>query len=137
MQVAVPPFLTIAEAATLIKTKQVSPVELTQSMLDRVEALNDTLHAFITITADLAMEQAKAAEAEIIRGQYRGPLHGIPMAHKDLYATKGVLTTAHSRVLEHWVPEEDCTPIARLNEAGAILLGKLATMEFATGSVIE
>lgn len=137
MQVAIDPYFTIDEAATLVRTKQVSPVELTEACLSRMEALEPALHSFITITADHAMAQAKVAEAEIVAGNYRGPLHGIPLAHKDLYATKGILTTSHSRVLENWIPDEDCTPIARLNAAGAVMLGKLATMEFATGSVVE
>jgi aspartyl-tRNA(Asn)/glutamyl-tRNA(Gln) amidotransferase subunit A len=137
MQVVVPPYLTIAEAAELIRTRQLSPLELTEALLARIEALDPMLHAFITVTAEHALAQARAATDEIARGHHRGPLHGIPVALKDLYATNGIRTTCHSRVLADWIPEEDCEPVRRLYAAGAVLLGKLATMEFATGSVTE
>ena len=128
-----PHYLTIAEASELICRQELSPVELTRTFLDRIEALDSQLHAFITLTADLALKEAREAEIEIRNGNYRGPLHGIPLAHKDLYATKGIRTTGHSRVLLDWIPEEDATVISRLREAGAVFLGKLAMSEFAMG----
>ena len=124
---------TIAEAALAISSRELSAVELTESLLRRIEAWQPTLDAFITVTADHALAQASAADAEIAAGDYRGPLHGIPFGLKDIYATAGILTTAHSRILENNVPDEDCAPVERLYDAGAILLGKLSTHEFAHG----
>ena len=124
-------YLTIHEASKLIESRELSPVELTRAFLDRIEALDSTLNAYITVLPDAAMAQARDAEAEIERGGYRGPLHGIPIALKDLYDTAGVLTTASSRVFADRVPEEDSTATAQLKSAGAILLGKLAMHEFA------
>ena len=127
------PFLTIAKAAPLIQTGQISPVELTKALLARIERLNPLLNAYITVTASLALAQAKEAEAEIQQGNYRGPLHGIPVAIKDLVATAGVLTTGGTGALSDWIPKEDATVWRRLREAGAILLGKLGLDEVATG----
>jgi aspartyl-tRNA(Asn)/glutamyl-tRNA(Gln) amidotransferase subunit A len=124
-------FLTIARAAELIKARQLSPLELARAWLDRIDALDDQINAFITVTAERALEQACKAEAEIGRGHYRGPLHGIPFGLKDLYATAGVLTTGHSRVRMSHVPSFDAAAVERMYAAGAILLGKLATTEFA------
>lgn len=126
-------FLTIAEAARLIESRELSPVELTQALLDRIAALDPQLNAFITVTGELALEQARAAEAEIAADRHRGPLHGIPFALKDLYNTAGILTSAHSKICIDNVPHEDATATARLYAAGAVLLGKLATHEFAHG----
>ena len=125
--------LTIREAAGLIESKQLSPVELTQAFLDRIDAIDGDIKSYITLLGDEAMAQARGAESEITAGNYRGPLHGIPMGHKDLYDTKGVLTTGQSKLYEHRVPTEDSTAIARLNEAGSILLGKVAMFELAMG----
>ena len=125
--------LTIREAAGLIESKQLSPVELTQALLDRIDAVDGDIKSYITLLRDEAMAQARAAEAEIQAGNYRGPLHGIPMGHKDLYDTKGILTTGQSKLYENRVPTEDSTAIARLNEAGSILLGKVAMFELAMG----
>lgn len=125
--------LTIAEAAALIAQKKLSPVELTQACLARIERLDGTLHAFITLTAETALANARAAEAAIMRGGPKGPLHGIPIGLKDIFNTKGVVTTAHSRQLEHNVPDRDATTVRLLAEAGTIMLGKLATHEFAFG----
>jgi aspartyl-tRNA(Asn)/glutamyl-tRNA(Gln) amidotransferase subunit A len=125
--------MTIAEAARQIEAKQVSPVELTQTLLDRIEAYNPRLDAFITQTAELAMTQAKAAESEIAAGRYRGPMHGIPFGLKDIYNTKGILTTGHSRTAIDNVPTEDAFTTAKLFEVGAVLMGKLATHEYAHG----
>ena len=126
-------YLTIAEAAELIGKRQLSPVELTRACLERIECLDGRLHSYITLTGDLALKEARIAESEIISGHYRGPLHGIPVALKDLYATKGIRTTAHSQVLLEWIPDEDATTVSRLKQAGTILLGKLSMHEFATG----
>jgi len=126
-------FLTIAEAARLIEKKELSPVELVESRLDRIGKYNDRLHAFIRLTADEARAAAKAAETEIAAGKYRGPLHGIPIGLKDIYETVGVPTTGHSKVMQDHVPKADGFAVARLKAAGAISLGKLATHEFAFG----
>ena len=126
-------FLTIREAASLIRDKELSPVELTAAFLDRIERLDPTLNAYITVLSEEALAEARRAEAEVQRGDYRGPMHGIPIALKDLYDTAGVRTTASSRVMADRVPAEDATTTARLKEAGAVLLGKLAMHEFALG----
>ena len=126
-------WLTIADAARLIETRRLSPVELTDALLARIEALDPQLNAFLLPTPEKAREQAKAAEREIMAGRYRGPLHGIPFALKDIYATAGIRTTSHSKICENLVPSEDATTVAKLYQAGAVLLGKLATHEFAHG----
>jgi aspartyl-tRNA(Asn)/glutamyl-tRNA(Gln) amidotransferase subunit A len=126
-------FLSIAEAARLIAARKLSPVELVQAHLARIEALDPQLNAYITVTADLAVKQARAAEREIARRHYRGPLHGIPIGLKDIYNTRGILTSGHSRVCIDNVPDRDASTVTRLNQAGAVLLGKLATHEFAHG----
>jgi aspartyl-tRNA(Asn)/glutamyl-tRNA(Gln) amidotransferase subunit A len=123
--------LSIAALAGLIAARKLSPVELTEALIQRVERFDVQTHAFITPTFDLARRQARAAEAEIASGRYRGPLHGIPFALKDIYDTKGILTSAHSRIFIDRVPAEDATTTSRLYEAGAVLLGKLATHEMA------
>ncbi len=129
----VPDFLTIAEAGALISKRELSPVELVESRLARVEEFDGKLHSFIRILADDALAAARAAEAEIMAGRWRGPLHGIPIGLKDIYETKGVPTTGHSKVLIDHVPQRDATSVRRLTEAGAIVVGKLATHEFAFG----
>ena len=126
-------YLTIREAADLISSGRLSPVELTQAFLDRIKQTEGRLHSYITILEEQALEEARAAESEIRQGAYRGPLHGIPLAHKDLYDTAGIRTTAGSRVYADRIPTEDSTVIARFREAGAILLGKLSMYEFALG----
>ena len=133
----IPDYLTIGEASRLIETRAISPVELVRSRLDRIGAIDPGLHAFVTVTAELAMAQARVAEEEITRGDRRGPLHGIPISLKDIYATSGILTTAHSYMCEHSVPKANATTVDRLFQAGAVLLGKVALAEFATGSVHE
>ncbi len=122
---------TLSEVAGLIKKKDVSPVELTQAMLDRIAALDGKLYSYLTVTADLALQQARAAEQEISRGIYRGPLHGIPIAVKDLCYTKGIRTTCASKILANWVPDYSATVVEKLSAAGAVLLGKLGMTEFA------
>src|SRR5712671_1304628 len=129
----VPDFLTIAEAARLIETRELSPVELVDSRLDRIARLDDRLHSFIRVLADDARAAARAAEAEIAAGKYRGPLHGIPIGLKDIYETAGVATTGHSKVMQDHVPKADAFSVKRLRAAGAIVMGKLATHEFALG----
>ena len=126
-------YLTIQEAGALLKSGQLSPVELTRAFLERIDQLDSKLQAYITVLYDQAMATARTAEAEILRGDYRGPLHGIPIALKDLYDTKGIRTTASSRVMGKRVPTEDATATARLAAAGTVLLGKLAMHEFALG----
>jgi aspartyl-tRNA(Asn)/glutamyl-tRNA(Gln) amidotransferase subunit A len=125
--------LTLAEAASLISVRKLSPVEYTEGLLVRTEALDPQLNAFITRTPDLAMAAARTAEAEIMHGNWRGPLHGIPYALKDIYDTAGILTSGHSRTCMDRVPDKDATTVARLKAAGAVLTGKLATHEFAHG----
>ncbi len=125
--------VSLEEAATLLRERRVSPVELTEACLARIEAVEPRLNAFVTVTADLARAQARAAEGEIAAGRYRGPLHGIPVAVKDLFATKGTRTTAGSRILATWIPDEDATVVRKLREAGTVLLGKLGLHEFAYG----
>jgi aspartyl-tRNA(Asn)/glutamyl-tRNA(Gln) amidotransferase subunit A len=126
-------WLTIADAARLIERRQLSPVELTDALLARIEALDPQLNAFLLPTPEKAREQAKAAEREIMAGNYRGPLHGIPFGLKDIYATAGIRTTSHSKICENLVPTEDATTVTKLYQAGGVLLGKLATHEFAHG----
>ena len=128
-----PCFMTIAEAASLISEKRLSPVELTRAYLDRIERLNGRLHAYVRVLHDEALAGARAAEAEIVAGHYRGALHGIPIALKDIYDTAGVPTEGGSRLCLGRVPAEDATTTGRLKQAGAILLGKLTTWEFAIG----
>ena len=123
--------LSIAELAELIAARKLSPVELTEALIQRVERFDGQTRAFITPTFDLARRQARAAEVEIAAGRYRGPLHGIPFALKDIYDTKGILTSAHSRIYIDRIPAEDATTTSRLHDAGAVLLGKLATHEMA------
>jgi aspartyl-tRNA(Asn)/glutamyl-tRNA(Gln) amidotransferase subunit A len=127
------PFPAIAEAAKLIADKQLSPVELTRQCLDRVKKLDGTLHSFLLVTEDRALADAKAAEARMMAGTLKSPLDGIPIGHKDIYNTAGIRTTAHSKLLEHNVPTEDCVVVAKWAEAGAVLMGKLSTHEFAIG----
>src|SRR6267143_46 len=129
----VPDYLTIAEAARLIEKRELSPVELVDSRLDRIARLDGQLHGFIRVLADAARHEARATEAEIAAGKYRGPLHGIPIGLKDIYETAGVATTGHSKVMQDHVPQKDAFSVKRLRDAGAIVMGKLATHEFALG----
>jgi aspartyl-tRNA(Asn)/glutamyl-tRNA(Gln) amidotransferase subunit A len=124
---------TIAEAARQIAAKQLSPVELTKACLARTHAHNDTLHAFLLLTEERALAEARAAEARMMAGTLKGKLDGIPIGHKDIYNTAGLRTTAHSKLLEHNVPTEDSRVVQLWAEAGAVMMGKLATHEFAMG----
>ena len=132
MKDAVPPFLSIAQAGRLIADRKLSPVELTRALLKRIEAQNPRLNAYLLVTAQKAMSMARAAEKAVMAGQ-AGPLTGIPLAYKDIYETAGVRTTAHSRILQDNIPKQDAETVRRLHEAGAVMLGKLATHEFAIG----
>jgi len=126
-------YLSIAAAGAALRRKELSATDLTAASLNRIEAIDGRLHSFITLTEEIARQQAQQAEHELRSGIDRGPLHGIPIAVKDLYMTRGIRTTCHSAVLENWIPEYDATTVAKLREAGAILLGKLGMHEFAFG----
>ncbi|MBC7779975.1 MAG: amidase [Proteobacteria bacterium] len=125
--------LSIAEAAGLIQSKRLSSVEYTQALIDRVDTFDPQINAFITPTTSLALEQAKAADKALANGDWKGPLHGVPFALKDIYDTASILTSGHSRVCIDRIPTADATTTAKLYAAGAVLLGKLATHEFAHG----
>ncbi len=125
--------LSLWDAGELLQSRKVSPVELTTACLGRIERLNPVLNAFITVTGEQALADAKAAEGEIARGKRRGRLHGIPIALKDLFDTAGVRTTAGSAVFADRVPSEDAEVVRRLRASGAVLLGKLNMHEFAYG----
>lgn len=125
--------LTIREASDLLRSKSVSPVDLTQACLDRINTYNSKLNAFITVTGEQALAEARAAEDEIRRGKWRGPLHGVPIALKDNIDTAGIRTTGGSELFKDRVPTEDAETARRLKKAGAILLGKLNLVEFAYG----
>ena len=127
------PQLELAEVSQAVQKKEASPVELTRACLERIDRLNPELNAFITVTADSALDEARKAEAEIARGEWKGPLHGIPLALKDLAETAGVRTTAASAVFKNYVPSADAEVVRRLRAAGAVLLGKLNLHEFAYG----
>jgi len=122
------------ELAALIKSRKVSPVEVVQAFLDHIDKLNPRVNAYITVTREHALAAARAAEKEIMAGKYRGPLHGLPYAPKDILATKGIRTTNGSKVTADVVPTYESTITSRLNAAGAILIGKLNLLEFAMGS---
>lgn len=125
--------LTIEDLSQLLRNKQVSPVEVTEHYLARINGLDDRTNAFITVTAEEALADARKHEAEIMAGEYRGPLHGVPMALKDLYDTAGVRTTAASRIFAARVPDRDATSVMFLRAAGAVILGKTNLHEFAFG----
>jgi aspartyl-tRNA(Asn)/glutamyl-tRNA(Gln) amidotransferase subunit A len=126
--------LTISEIAPLIRKKQISPLELTRRYLDRIKTLNPVLNAYLAITEDSAVAAARKAEREITKGNYRGPLHGIPFSIKDNIAVKGVTATAGSKILSDWVPDFDATVVEKLKEAGVVILGKTNMHEWAKGS---
>jgi Asp-tRNA(Asn)/Glu-tRNA(Gln) amidotransferase A subunit family amidase len=118
-------YLSLTDVATAIAKKELSPVEVTQATLDRISALDGKLHAYYTVFADAALAAAKAAEGEINSGSYRGPMHGIPVAIKDIYESGP--TTGGSKVRKDYVAQQDCTSVKKLKQAGSIVLGKLAT----------
>jgi aspartyl-tRNA(Asn)/glutamyl-tRNA(Gln) amidotransferase subunit A len=125
--------LSIAEAGERIRRRTLSPVELTRAYLDKIQGRNADGRYYLTVLHDQALAAAGTAEREIGSGTYRGPLHGIPVALKDLVMTRGIRTTCGSRILKDWIPETDATVAARLAAAGAVLLGKLNMHEFAYG----
>lgn len=125
--------LTITDAAPLIQGGELSPVELTRSCLERIREIDDQVRAFVVVLEDTALEAAQHAEKEIRDGRYRGPLHGVPIGIKDLYDIAGIPTTASSAVRADYVPTEDSATVARLREAGAVIVGKTHTHEFAYG----
>ena len=126
-------FQIITEVAKLIKAKELSPVEVTRELLERIDTLDKRLKSYATVMGEQAMAAARRAESEITSGDYRGPLHGIPIAVKDLCFTKGVRTMGGSKALAAHVPDYDSTVVARLNAAGGVLLGKLNLTEGAMG----
>ena len=124
----------VAALAQKLRTKEISPVELTAAYLDRIETVDERVNSYITVTHDAARAMARMAEAEIAAGKWRGPFHGIPIGLKDLCYTKGILTTGGSKILSDFVPDFDSTVWTRLSAAGAVLLGKLNLHEFAYGA---
>ena len=125
------PFLSASHLSRLIASREVSPVEATEAYLDRIDSLDFKFNAYLTVTREMALEAAREAEREIAAGRHRGPMHGVPVAVKDQFLSAGVRTTGGSRILADYVPEEDATVIANLNQAGAVLLGKTNLTEFA------
>src|ERR1043166_520865 len=126
-------FLTIAELNRLYRQRELSPVEVTKALLARIAAHDAKLHSFLRLTEDVALREAAAAERELIAGQSRGPMHGIPYALKDIIETAGIPTTGHSKLRQDYVPAADAEIVTRLKAGGGIMLGKLATWEFALG----
>src|SRR5579862_4844701 len=127
------PFSTIAELGRAYDQRELSPVEVTRALLDRVATHDGKLNSFIRVTDDVALAEAKAAEAELMAGERRGPLHGIPYGLKDVIETAGITTTGHSKLRQDHVPKEDAEVVRRLKACGGIMMGKLATWEFANG----
>ena len=130
-------YLSLTGASALIKSRRLSPVELTTAFLDRIDRFDGQVGAFITVTREEALRAARAAEQEIARGRYRGPMHGIPFGVKDTHYTKGIKTTANTPVLADFVPDFDATVVARLKGAGGVLIGKMKLPEFSFGSAGE
>jgi aspartyl-tRNA(Asn)/glutamyl-tRNA(Gln) amidotransferase subunit A len=128
-----PAFLTIAELSRLYDQRELSPVEVTRSQLDRIAAHDGKLHSFIRVTPEVALAEAQAAERELMAGRLRGPLHGIPYALKDIVETAGIPTTGHSKLCQDYVPAANAHLVSLLKAGGAVLIGKLATWEFALG----
>src|SRR6478609_9151511 len=126
-------FLTIAELNRLYRQRELSPVEVTKALLARIAAHDGKLHSFLRLTEEVALREAEAAERELMAGQARGPLHGVPYALKDIVETAGIATTGHSKLRQDYVPREDAELVKRLKAGGGIMMGKLATWEFALG----
>ena len=131
------PFLSATELADLIRSREVSPVEATEAYLERIAEVDGKLNSYITVCGDEALAAARQAERDIGSGNYRGPMHGIPVAVKDQLNSQGIRTTGGSSILADNVPDEDATAIARLKEAGSVLLGKLNMSEFASGDAFH
>ena len=130
-------YFSVGELSRLIRKKEVSPVEVVKAHLARIEALEPALNSFITLLPEQALEEASKAERQIEAGQYRGPLHGIPIGLKDLFYVKGVRNTSGSKIFDHFIPDHDSTIALKLKDAGAILLGKLNLHQFAYGPTGE
>jgi aspartyl-tRNA(Asn)/glutamyl-tRNA(Gln) amidotransferase subunit A len=126
-------FLTIADLSRAYDRRELSPVEVTHALLDRIAKHDKKLDSFIRVTEDVALAEAKTAEAELIAGRRRGPMHGIPYGLKDIVETAGIPTTGHSKLRQHHVPAQDAEIVRRLGDGGGVLMGKLATWEFANG----
>src|SRR5688572_18565831 len=126
-------WLTVAEAFELLRSKKLSPVEYTHALLDRIERYDGTLNSFLRLTPDIALDDARRAEAEITHGDWRGPFHGVPYGLKDIVDYTGLPTTAHSKILEANVAGSDAAVTQRLRAAGGVFMGKLSTHEFAIG----
>jgi aspartyl-tRNA(Asn)/glutamyl-tRNA(Gln) amidotransferase subunit A len=126
-------FMTIAELDRRYRSREVSPVEVTKALLARIAAHDEKLHSFLRVTEEVALAEAATAERELMAGAKRGPLHGVPYALKDIIETAGIPTTGHSKLRQDHVPAADAELVTRLKAAGGILLGKLATWEFALG----
>ncbi len=126
------PFLSASELSQLIESRQVSPVEAVEAYLERIQLMDGKLNSYITVCRDEALEAAREAELAVARGEYRGPMHGIPVAVKDQMRTSGIRTTGGSPIFSEFVPDEDATVVTRLKESGAVILGKLNMTEFAT-----
>src|ERR1700680_832747 len=126
-------FLTVAELSRAYDRRELSPVEVTRALLDRIAAHDGRLDSFIRVTEDVALAEAKTAETELMAGRRRGPMHGIPYGLKDIVETAGIPTTGHSKLRQHHIPKADAELVRRLKEGGGILMGKLATWEFANG----
>ncbi|MDP6549510.1 MAG: amidase [Dehalococcoidia bacterium] len=131
------PFLSATELAALIKSREVSPVEAAEAFLDRIDQIDGQLNSYITVCRDEALAEARRAETEIAGGGYLGPMHGVPVAVKDQFNTKGIRTTGGSTILKDFVPDEDATVMANLRSAGAVLLGKLNMSEYAMGDAFR
>jgi aspartyl-tRNA(Asn)/glutamyl-tRNA(Gln) amidotransferase subunit A len=131
------PFLSAAALGELIHKQEISPVEAVTAYLERIAAVDGTLHSYITVCREEALQAAREAEQAILRGEWRGPLHGVPYAVKDQFWTKGIRTTGGSRLLADFIPTDDATVVTRLSRAGATLLGKLNMSEFATGNSVD
>ena len=129
------PFLSASQLSELIKNRSVSPVEAVEAYLDRIDALNGRLYAYLTVTREEAMQDAHESGLALDRGEYRGPMHGVPVAVKDQLNTSGIRTTSGTPIFGDFVPDEDATVVAKLKAAGAILLGKLNMTEFGTTSL--
>ena len=130
-------FRSLTDIAAQIRRQDVSPVEVTRAVLNRLEQLNPRLNAVLTNLGEQALEAAQRAEQDLVAGQPRGPLHGVPLALKDIFALRGVPVTGGSKVLGNWMPDYDATVVARLKAAGAIFVGTLNLYEFATGAMLN
>jgi len=127
------PYLTISEASELLRKKEISPVDLTKALLDRIEEIDGELNSFITVLRDHSLKSAEEAEKQIISGTYKGPLHGIPMGIKDIFVMRNVKTTCGSKILENFIPPYDSTVVRKLTDSGATIVGKNNMDEFAMG----